>query len=376
MNFTTWADRLPSAPVKLDEFDYPLPAERIAQRPAEPRDAARLCVCPRAGGELEHVLVRDLPRFLRAGDLLVTNDTRVLPARLCGVRPSGGQVELLLLGPALHTQPGAWRALVKPAARIRVGDALLLEQGALCATALERERRSDGSLAPEWIVRLESPSGQSGSVEDLLETHGRMPLPPYIHRPLGPDPEREADRERYQTIYARVRGAIAAPTAGLHFTPALLEAIEAAGVRRTSVTLHVGLGTFLPVSAAVVEEHRMHSERFEVSEGAARAVHETRARGGRVVAVGTTSVRALESACDALGRVVAHSGATEIFITPGYRFRAVDGLLTNFHLPRSTLLMLVSAFAGRERVLAAYAEALAREYRFFSYGDAMLLLDP
>ncbi len=349
--------------MKLSDFDYELPEERIAQVPAEPRDSARLLVHRIAADQSEHRRVCDLPELLNPGDLLVLNDTRVLPARLLGKRSSGGQLELLLLEPCA----GGWRALVRPGKRMREGERVELEHGALAARLL---RRLEG---PEWEVEIErGPSGVS--VEDLLERHGRMPLPPYIRRDPEDDELAARDRERYQTVFARERGAVAAPTAGLHFTPGLLAALEQRGIQRTHVTLHVGLGTFQPVSVERIEEHVMHSERFVLPEAAERAVRAARERGGRVVAVGTTSVRVLESCAVGGGLVRAQSGETSIFLKPGDRLRATDALLTNFHLPRSTLLMLVSAIAGRERVLRLYAEALAREYRFFSYGDALLLL--
>jgi S-adenosylmethionine:tRNA ribosyltransferase-isomerase len=353
--------------VKLSDFDYALPEERIAQVPAEPRDAALLFVHRMAADQSEHRHVRDLVELLAPGDLLVLNDTRVLPARLLGKRASGGKVELLLLEPCASGGAGVWRALVRPGGRMREGERVELENGALAARLL---RRLDG---PEWEVEIEL--GDSGSsVEDLLERHGRMPLPPYIRRDAADAGAGARDRERYQTVYARERGAVAAPTAGLHFTPGLLAALEQRGIQRTHVTLHVGLGTFQPVSAERIEDHAMHSERFVLPESAERAVRAARERGGRVVAVGTTSVRVLESCAIGGGLVRAGSGQTRIFLKPGDRLRATDALLTNFHLPRSTLLMLVSAIAGRERVLRLYAEALAGPYRFFSYGDALLLL--
>jgi S-adenosylmethionine:tRNA ribosyltransferase-isomerase len=360
--------------VKLSDFDYELPPERIAHVPCEPRDAARLLVHERASGRSEHRRVRDLPEVLLPGDLLVVNDTRVVPARLCGTRASGGAVELLVLGPA---QPAGdelrWRALVKPAGRLRIGERIELEGGALEAEAQERVLDADGSPGAEWILALRDPRAPGRPLDELLEESGRMPLPPYLRRPRGDDAERARDRERYQTVFASERGAIAAPTAGLHFTPELLARLEERGVERARVTLHVGVGTFLPVTADLVEDHRMHAERYELSAETAAAVARARARGGRVVAVGTTSVRVLETCAGADGVVRAGAGETRLFLKPGDRFSAVDALLTNFHLPRSTLLMLVSAFAGRERVLALYQEAIAAGYRFYSFGDAMLL---
>ena len=353
--------------MKVSDFDYALPSERIATHPVEPRDAARLFVHRRADDRSEHRRVRDLPELLAPGDLLVVNDTRVRSARLLGSRASGGAVELLLLD---RDAEGRWRSLVKPAGRLRPGERLELEGGALHARLERRARGAGGELAPEWWLVLEG----DGDPEQLVERHGRMPLPPYILRARGAEAERDADREAYQTVFARARGAVAAPTAGLHFTPELLARLAARGVERASVTLHVGLGTFQPVSVEDTGAHRMHSERFELPPETVRAVEAARARGGRVVAVGTTSVRVLESCANDAGRLRAGAGETALFLTPGARFRVVDALLTNFHLPRSTLLMLVSAFAGRERVLRLYAEAIERGYRFYSYGDAQLHL--
>ncbi|HVS19649.1 MAG TPA: tRNA preQ1(34) S-adenosylmethionine ribosyltransferase-isomerase QueA, partial [Planctomycetota bacterium] len=310
---------------------------------------------------------RELAEVLEPGDLLGVNDTRVRSARLLGRRASGGAVELLLL----EREPGGrWRSLVKPAGRLGPGERLELEGGALAARLVERARGADGALAPEWWLTLEG----DGDPEALIERHGRMPLPPYILRARGETPDEPGDRDAYQTVFARAPGAVAAPTAGLHFTPELLAALAARGVERAHVTLHVGLGTFQPVAVEDTDAHRMHSERYELSEATARAVEAARARGGRVVAVGTTSVRVLESCADDEGRLRPGSGDTALFLVPGARFRVVDALLTNFHLPRSTLLMLVSAFAGRERVLRLYAEAIERGYRFYSYGDAQLYL--
>jgi S-adenosylmethionine:tRNA ribosyltransferase-isomerase len=332
------------------DFDYELPPESIAQQPV-PRGESRLLVLDREGAE-RHRRVRDLPELLRPGDLLVLNNTRVIPARLFGRRPGGGQIEILLTGKAGERD---WDALVKPGRRARPGTVIELDAG-LTAEVIEKEESGRHRL------RFCEP------VEPHLDRLGHVPLPPYIQRP-----DDAADRERYQTVYARHPGAIAAPTAGLHFSAELLQEIAAAGIETAEVTLHVGLGTFKPVSVERIEEHRMDRERYEVPEEAAEAIRRARHRGGRVVAVGTTVVRTLESAAIAGGgEVLPGSGSTELFITPGFRFQAVDVLLTNFHLPRSTLLMLVSAFAGRERILAAYEEAVREGYRFYSYGDAML----
>jgi S-adenosylmethionine:tRNA ribosyltransferase-isomerase len=353
--------------VLVSDFDFELPPESIAQE-AAPRGASRLLVLDAAGPdnsdtEARHRKISDLPRLLRSGDLLVVNDTRVIPARIFAKRKAeperaagsgrgGGKVELLLVE---KLAPRRWVVLAKPGRKARPGTRLDLAPG---LHAVVVDKHEDGRRTIEL----------DAEVEPHLASIGHVPLPPYISRA-----DREEDRERYQTVWASEPGAIAAPTAGLHFDDALLAALAAAGIERAAVTLHVGIGTFKPVTAELVHEHRMESERFEIPAATARAIAETRARGGRIVAVGTTVVRTLESAAGDDGEVRASSGRTEIFITPGYRFKVVDVLLTNFHLPRSTLLMLVSAFAGRERVLAAYREAIDRGYRFYSYGDAMLL---
>ena len=353
--------------IQLSDFDYELPREAIAQEPAEPRDAARLCVHFIGRDETVHARVRELPSFLASGDLVVVNDTRVRPARLFGRRPSGGAVELLLLEPLppVEENGGRWRVLARPAAKLRAGETLVLADGELEAEPEERLERGT------WIVRLAASGGEA--VLDAIERVGTMPLPPYINRTPG-DPRAAHDRERYQTVYAREPGAAAAPTAGLHFTPELLARLERDGIERASLTLHVGPGTFLPVESEDVDLHRMHAETFSVPPATAAAFERCRARQGRVLAVGTTSARALESAIGSDGRLASTAGETRLFLRPGSSFRAVDILMTNFHLPRSTLLMLVAAFAGRERTLRLYREALAQGYRFYSYGDAMLLM--
>ena len=360
--------------MELDDFDYDLPPERIAQEPADPRDAARLLVDD--AGTTRHRTVADLADELRPGDLLVVNDTRVRPARLQARRATGGAVELLLVEPSPSADAaGAWRAMVRPAKRLRAGEELVVDGAGLVVRALEREvdpaRGADAT--PFWRVELFDPDAREARVEELLERAGRMPLPPYIERARDGDPRDATDRERYQTVYARHAGAVAAPTAGLHLTPELLERLAQRGVERAEVTLHVGLGTFLPVTASDPDEHVMHAERYELGVACADAIERCRARGGRVVAVGTTSVRVLESCAGDAGRVTPGVGQTRLFVRPGFGFRCVDVLLTNFHLPRSTLLMLVAAFVGRERMLGLYAEAIERGYRFYSYGDAMLL---
>jgi len=334
-----------------DDFDFELPRALIAQRPAEPRDSARLL---EVGDRLSDRSVRDLPGLLRAGDLLVVNDTRVIPARLTGTRGQA-RVEVTLhrrLGPA------AWRAFARPAKRLRPGDEIRFADD---LAAEVTEKRDGGEVALRFATQ---------DLDAALERHGVMPLPPYIERPREGD---ASDRSDYQTVYAAHPGAVAAPTAGLHFTNELLKAIEAAGVGIARLTLHVGAGTFLPVKAERIADHRMHSEWGRIDETTAGRIQAARDAGGRIVAAGTTSLRLLESAAPELGRIAPFESETDIFITPGYRFRMVDLLLTNFHLPRSTLFMLVAAFSGLERMKAAYAHAIAAGYRFYSYGDACLL---
>jgi S-adenosylmethionine:tRNA ribosyltransferase-isomerase len=347
--------------MNVAEFDFELPPGLIAQRPAPHRDRSRLLVLDRRTGALGHRHFDELAELLRPDDLLVVNDTRVIPARLVGRKASGGRVELLLVerleGAERH---GVWRCLLKASRAPTAGSPLEFERG-LRAQVLDRE---DG----EWIVRLECVEGR---LDDQLERVGSAPLPPYIRR--GKDGPDDQDSERYQTVYARRPGAIAAPTAGLHFTDELLGRVRAAGVERAAITLHVGLGTFQPVTVERVEDHAMHEEWLELSAEVAAAVADARRRGGRVVAVGTTVVRALEACGTGGGLVAPQRGGCALFIYPGFRFEVVDAMITNFHLPRSTLLMLVSAFAGRERTLAAYREAIASRYRFYSYGDAMLI---
>lgn len=346
--------------MRVDAFDFDLPQELIAEAPAVPRDAARLLVYERASGRIEHRTFRDLPDELRAGDLLVVNDTRVVPWRLRGRRASGGRIEVLLV----ERRGARFVGFARPARRLRAGERVALEDGAL-GLVIERAL-GDGSFE----FSLTSETGEP--LDDVLERVGRAPLPPYIRRDGSEDAA--ADRARYQTVFARHAGAIAAPTAGLHFTPEVLDRLHAAGVERAAVTLHVGVGTFAPVRVDEVERHVMHRERFDLPEATAAAVARARTSGGRVVAVGTTSARTLET-CAAAGRTVrAASGETDIFLHPGKELRVVDALITNFHLPRSTLLMLVAALTGRERLLEIYAEAIARRYRFYSFGDAMLVL--
>jgi S-adenosylmethionine:tRNA ribosyltransferase-isomerase len=335
--------------VLLSDFDYDLPPERIAQHPVTPRDASRLLVLHRESDRLEHRTFADLSDYLSPGDLLVVNNSRVLPARVFGRKPTGGAVELLFLRRVL---PGQWEALCFPGRRLPPGSAVIVGEDRL---EIGERTESGGRI-------VTFPSGQQDL--DLLERYGKMPLPPYIKAELS-------DPERYQTIYSRERGSAAAPTAGLHFTPELMDRLREKGVEFAEVTLHVGLDTFRPIHEETLESHVMHSEVCEVSDSAAEVIN---ARKGRLFAVGTTSVRTLESMADGKGIVAAGRKETRLFIMPGYRFRVVDAMITNFHLPKSTLLALVSAFAGRERVLRAYGEAVEKEYRFYSFGDAMLIL--
>jgi S-adenosylmethionine:tRNA ribosyltransferase-isomerase len=342
--------------LNLSDFDYSLPEALVAQDPVTPRDASRLLVLPGGGGPPQDRAFSDLDALLSPGDLLVFNDTKVIPARLVGRKASGGRVELLLCEPLEGGLGRRWRAMGQASKPIRAGATVALEGLTATVEAVEGEGF--------YVVALDR---EGEPLLEALERAGRVPLPPYIRRAPA-----ARDRERYQTVWARAPGSAAAPTAGLHFTEGLLARLAARGVARTAVTLHVGPGTFLPVRGGSLEGHRMHAERYEVPAPAAEAIAGCRARGGRVVAVGTTTVRALESAFDGAG-VVPGAGRTSLFIRPGHRFGAVDLLVTNFHLPRSTLLVLVCAFGGRERVLAAYRAAVERGYRFFSYGDAMLL---
>ena len=339
----------------LDDFAFPLPRELIADKPAEPRDIARLLVVP-AAGPLQDRRISDLPEWLRPGDIIVCNDTKVIPARLVGTRGTAA-VEVTL---AHDLGGGAWQAYAKGARRLRPGDHINFAAD-FAAEVVAKE--------PDGPVVLRFPL-EGEAFAEALARHGAMPLPPYIKRQKGGDP---ADRERYQTMFAREPGAVAAPTAGLHFTPGLVERIKARGVEWATVTLHVGPGTFLPVKTDDPREHKMHGEWGVISPETAARLRAAKAHGGRIVAIGTTSLRLLESAAAETGEVRAFAGETRLFILPGYRFKAIDLLLTNFHLPRSTLFMLVSALAGLDRMKAAYAHAIAGRYRFFSYGDACLI---
>ena len=340
--------------MRVADFDFDLPAERIALRPAQPRDSARL-LCVR-GAEISDGHMLDLPNLLRPADVLVFNDTKVIPAQLEGKRGEAS------IGATLHKREGPreWQAFLRNARRARVGDAIDFGEGVQASVA---EKGDDGSA----LLRFHGEE----PIERLLERAGRMPLPPYIASRREAD---ERDRQDYQTMFAREEGAVAAPTAALHFTPRLLETLDARGIGRETLTLHVGAGTFLPVKSEEIEDHKMHAEWGHIDAATAERLNAVRARGGRLIAVGTTSLRLLESAAAGDGTIRPFEGDTAIFITPGYRFKAIDGLITNFHLPRSTLFMLVSALMGLDTMKSAYAHAIERGYRFYSYGDASLLL--
>lgn len=341
--------------MKITDFDYSLPAELIAQEPAPRRDLARLMVVFKDRSVIEHRVFQDVVNYLNPGDLLVINDTKVIPARLKGRKLTGGaEVEVLLLKPLDERR---WEVLVRPGRRAKKGAVLLFGDGLFSGTIEEDTGYGGRVIAFSY----------SGRFADLLGRAGEMPLPPYIKKYSG-------DPSRYQTIYARQEGSVAAPTAGLHFSGDLLAKIRAKGVRMESLLLHVGLGTFRPVKVAEIARHHMHAEYYELGEQTARAVNETKRSGGRLIAVGTTTVRCLESTARDSGEVRPGKGWTDLFIYPGYRFKVIDGLITNFHLPRSTLLMLVCAFAGREKILAAYRVAVEKRYRFYSFGDAMLII--
>ena len=340
--------------MNVEEFDYYLPEELIAQDPLEDRSASRLLVLDRKSGELTHRIFRDITEELSAGDCIVINNTKVIPARLLGVREgTGAAIEVLLLK---RKQDNVWETLVKPGRKCRPGTVILFGEGLLKGTVTDVVE--DGNR----LIRFE----YEGIFEEILDKLGQMPLPPYITHALK-------DKNRYQTVYAKYEGSAAAPTAGLHFTKELLEELRKKGIKIAEVTLHVGLGTFRPVKVDVVEEHHMHSEYYSVNEETAELINSTKAAGGRVIAVGTTSCRTLESATGEDGILKAGDGWTEIFIYPGYRFKMIDGLITNFHLPKSTLVMLVSALAGKDLIMKAYGEAVEQKYRFFSFGDAMFI---
>ncbi len=370
-----YAVNIPSD-LKISDFDYNLPLELIAQTPIEPRDASRLLVVKRESGSFEHRHFRDIGSYLRPGDLLIANQSRVIPARLLGQRAeTGGAVEVLLLSERSDLGRDYWETLVRPGRRLREGARIVFHDASglvrLQAEVLQRTE------AGGRVVHLSLPDDEASNQDDpyrlltvrqRVDELGRMPLPPYIHETLQ-------DPERYQTVYARISGSAAAPTAGLHFTPHLLESLRQQGVNVGFVTLHVGLDTFRPVENENVNEHKMHSEEIVLDAATATLINETRQAGGRIVAVGTTSVRVLESVASLHdGPVEPYHGHTRLFITPGYRFKLVDAMITNFHLPRSTLLLLVSAFMGKDLMEQAYQEAIRERYRFFSFGDAMFLL--
>ena len=341
--------------MKLDLFDYYLPEELIAQTPLEKRDTSRLLKLDRQSGEVTHGTFRDIKKYLKKGDCLVLNDTRVIPARLYGQREdSGAEIEFLLLNRISTTD---WEVIVRPGKKLKEGRRVVFGGGKLKAEILEVLETGNR------IVRFEF----DGVFENILEELGEMPLPHYITHKLE-------DKNRYQTVYAKYDGSAAAPTAGLHFTPELMDEIRDMGVNIAYVTLHVGLGTFRPVKVENIEEHEMHSEYYIMPEETANIINETKKSGGRVIAVGTTSCRTLESVADASGTVRPCSGSTDIFIYPGYKFKLIDGLITNFHLPKSTLIMLVSTFAGRDNTMNAYKEAVDEKYRFFSFGDSMIII--
>ena len=341
--------------MKTSDFDFELPEELIAQTPLEKRDTSRLLTLDKVTGETGHHHFYDLPSYLRPGDCLVLNNSRVLPARLIGHRPTGGACEVLLL---VDRGDNVWECLVRPGRKLKPGAEVIFGEGQLRATV--EEEVEDGKR----LVRFH----YQGIFLEVLEQLGKMPLPPYIKAELQ-------DNERYQTVYSKVNGSAAAPTAGLHFTPELLKKIEEKGVKICYVTLHVGLGTFRPVKAEDISEHEMHSEFCMISQETADIINQTKRSGGRVICVGTTSCRTVESFANEDGTLSERSGWTNIFIFPGYRFKVLDALVTNFHLPQSTLIMLVSALAGREHVLDAYQEAVREKYRFFSFGDAMFIAD-
>ncbi|MCK6204946.1 tRNA preQ1(34) S-adenosylmethionine ribosyltransferase-isomerase QueA [Bacillus infantis] len=342
--------------MKVEMFDFHLPEELIAQTPLEDRTSSRLMVLDKEDGALQHETFKNLPEYLNPGDCLVLNDTRVLPARLFGAKEgTGAKIEVLLLK---QQEGDVWETLIKPAKRVKEGTRIEFGDGLLSAVCTGTEEQGGRLLKFNY----------EGIFYEVLEQLGEMPLPPYIKEQLD-------DRERYQTVYAKERGSAAAPTAGLHFTEELLDEIREKGVHIAFITLHVGLGTFRPVSVEDIHEHSMHAEYYQVTEGTARLLNEVRENGGRIITVGTTSTRTLETIADANeGRFEAGSGWTSIFIYPGYEFKAIDGMITNFHLPKSTLIMLISALAGRENVLNAYNEAVKERYRFFSFGDAMLII--
>ncbi|AAM24413.1 S-adenosylmethionine:tRNA ribosyltransferase-isomerase [Caldanaerobacter subterraneus subsp. tengcongensis MB4] len=341
--------------MKRSEFYFDLPEELIAQEPLEDRASSRLMILDRRTGEIKHDIFKNITKYLKEGDCLVLNDTKVIPARLIGQREdSGGKVELLLLR---RTSMNEWEVLVKPGKRAKVGKRVVFGNGELVAEIIDTTE-AGGRIARFYY---------DGVFEEVLDRLGEMPVPPYIKKKLK-------DKNRYQTVYAKYEGSAAAPTAGLHFTEELLDEIRNMGVKTVFITLHVGLGTFRPVKEEIIENHKMHEEFYIVTEEAAKAINEARKNGGRIIAVGTTSTRTLETVADESGYIHPKSGWTDIFIYPGYKFKAIDGMITNFHLPESTLIMMVSAFAGKENIMRAYKVAIENKYRFFSFGDAMLII--
>jgi S-adenosylmethionine:tRNA ribosyltransferase-isomerase len=342
--------------MKIEDFDYDLPTSLIAQYPSTLRGGTSLMVLFRRTGEIEHQAFQDIIKYLNPRDLVVMNNTRVLPARLIGKKETGGKVEMLYI-PSWNGPEREWNILIKGAGKMKKGDRIQFEKG--LEGILEEVKDGRGK------VRFSSQL----PVTDILQKIGHIPLPPYIKRK-----DESLDRDRYQTIFSEKEGSIAAPTAGLHFTQSMLQSLKEKGIRTTMITLHIGIGTFTPLKVSEIEEHHMEAEWLEISEGAAREIKETNERGGRVIAVGTTTTRALESFSQENGEVKAGKGMTSLFIYPSYHFRVIDGLLTNFHLPKSTLIMLVSAFAGKDLLKKAYQEAINKNYRFYSYGDAMLIL--
>ena len=344
--------------MKVSDFDYELPQELIAQEPAQIRDSCKLMILHRGDHSIEHKVFSDIIDYLKPSDCLVLNDSKVIPARLFGIKESTGvNVEFLL---SKRIEGNTWETLVRPGRRIKPGDTVVFGNGKL--KALVKAYSDEGTRIVEFSC--------AGDFMEVLDELGRMPLPPYIERE-----SKAEDKDNYQTVYAREEGSVAAPTAGFHFTPELLDKIREKGIKTEFVTLHVGIGTFRPVKVETVEDHHMHFEHYSVSEETAKVINDTKAAGGRVICVGTTACRTLESAADENGIVHPGSDDTGIFIYPGYKFKAVDCLITNFHLPKSTLLMLVSALYNREDILKAYNEAVERKYRFFSYGDAMFITD-
>lgn len=341
--------------MKLSDFDYHLPEELIAQHPLEPRDASRLLVLHRDTGKIEHKIFRDIIHYFSPGDVMVINNTKVLPARLFGQKATGALIEVVLLSQLdVHT----WDVLVRPGKKAKPGTRLIFSSGILEGEVLDNNSDSGGRIIRFYF---------RGNFLEILDQLGQMPLPPYIR-------ERLEDKERYQTVYAREAGSAAAPTAGLHFTNSLLSEIAKKDTEIVQVLLHVGLGTFRPVKVENIAQHKMHAEYYEISEAAAKKINSRKEKGGKIISVGTTSTRTLETAANDQGLIIPGKGFTESYIYPGYHFKAIDGLITNFHLPKSTLLMLVSAFGGYENIMEAYRVAVQEEYRFFSFGDAMLII--